>query len=55
MIYLLFICVSARVYVSTHGGQRASDPWRLELQASVSCLTWVLRTELWSSVKKQVL
>jgi hypothetical protein len=30
---------------------KASSPLDLELQEVVSCLTWVLGTELWSSAR----
>lgn len=39
-----------------HGGQkRALDLQEQELQAAVSSLTWVLRTELWSSGRETIL
>lgn len=42
------VCQSVcRVHAGTHSGQkRASDLLKLELQAFVSCLAWMLGTEI---------
>ena len=46
------LCVRGSVCPGTNRGQkRMLDPLELELQEVMSCLTWVLETELWPSVR----
>lgn len=43
----MYACVHVLIYADIHRGQkRMLDPLELELQVSVSCLTWMLVTEL---------
>lgn len=48
-------CLSVCAYRAHRGQQKVPDPLELEFEAVVSLLTWVLRTELRTSEKQQVL
>jgi hypothetical protein len=49
----LYVCMYVHVCVGGRVGQKkVPDPLELELQAVVSCPTWVLETELGSSARE---
>lgn len=45
----LFLCVCVCVYKYLNRPEEVSDLLELELEVVLSCLTWVLRTQLTSS------
>lgn len=50
-ILCILLCVCAMYVCGTCGSQKTSDPLKLEFQALVRSLVWLLRTERWSSVR----
>lgn len=51
-VYIMYLCGYVHGSMATCGGwERVLAPLELELQAVVSCLTWVLETKLWSPVR----
>ena len=46
MCVCVYVCLCVQEWTFTWKPERASDPLKLELQAVVSHLTWVMGTEL---------
>ena len=51
MSICLSVCMCTALYAGACGSQGVMDPLKLELQATMSHLTWVLETELRSSAR----